>query len=196
MIPFRTTKSRRAFTLIELLIVITIIGILAVALIPKIANAPSRARDTQRKTDLSQVAIALEGYFQDYGSYPSTPTVCNVSSIVLGSTTTSWATYFNASDIPTDPLTTQGAIGCGATGTYYYKQLDSGMHYVIGANLENDSTGSGNVKYSTLSSATSLGTTGATGALYDAIQAGESCTTTTAASTAVATTTCVFVIAK
>ncbi len=62
---------RKAFTLIELLIVITIIGILAVALVPRISQGPARARDVQRKADLQQVATALEMYYADHGEYPN-----------------------------------------------------------------------------------------------------------------------------
>ena len=41
-------QNRSAFTLIELLIVITIIGILAVAFLPQLLGAPSKSRDTVR----------------------------------------------------------------------------------------------------------------------------------------------------
>jgi prepilin-type N-terminal cleavage/methylation domain-containing protein len=52
-------KKLKAFTLIEMLIVIVIIGILAAALIPKLSSARGRANDTARKAVLSQVAAAL-----------------------------------------------------------------------------------------------------------------------------------------
>jgi prepilin-type N-terminal cleavage/methylation domain-containing protein len=62
----------RAFTLIELLIVITIIGILAVALVPRITGGPAKARDATRKTDLQQIATALALYADDNaGDYPT-----------------------------------------------------------------------------------------------------------------------------
>ena len=43
--------KKRAFTLIQLLIVITIIGILAAALLPSILNAPGRGREAARTAD-------------------------------------------------------------------------------------------------------------------------------------------------
>jgi general secretion pathway protein G len=61
----------KAFTLVEMLIVVIIIGILAAALLPKLKGAQQRARDTARKANLSQVSTALEMYFNDKGRYPN-----------------------------------------------------------------------------------------------------------------------------
>ncbi|MEI7562519.1 MAG: prepilin-type N-terminal cleavage/methylation domain-containing protein [bacterium] len=59
------TNKKRAFTLIEMLIVIVIIGILAAALIPRLSNARGRANDTARKADLQQTATAISAYMVD-----------------------------------------------------------------------------------------------------------------------------------
>lgn len=60
-----------AFTLIELLIVIVIIGILAVALIPRLVGSQARARDTARKADVRQIQNAFATYAADNkGNYP------------------------------------------------------------------------------------------------------------------------------
>lgn len=48
-------KNPRAFTLIELLIVISVIGILAVAFVPQLLNSPSMARDTKRIEDVRNI---------------------------------------------------------------------------------------------------------------------------------------------
>ncbi|MBM4195355.1 MAG: prepilin-type N-terminal cleavage/methylation domain-containing protein [Gemmatimonadetes bacterium] len=56
-------KSRSGFTLIELLIVVVIIGILAAIAIPKFANTKDRANQTAMKSDLKNLASAMEAYF-------------------------------------------------------------------------------------------------------------------------------------
>jgi prepilin-type N-terminal cleavage/methylation domain-containing protein len=56
------TKTAKAFTLIELLIVIVIIGILAVALIPRLTGSQATARDTAKKATLQQVATVISAY--------------------------------------------------------------------------------------------------------------------------------------
>ena len=66
MITFKTTK---AFTLIEMLIVIVIIGILAAALVPRLQAVQARARDSQRKTDFRTIYNANEIYFLDNNMY-------------------------------------------------------------------------------------------------------------------------------
>lgn len=116
----------RAFTLIELLIVITIIGILAVALIPRLTGGPGRARDAQRKSDLQQIATALEFYNDDNGTYPASPTGYCVSSLTLSSYLTT---------VPTDP----SSDGWGSTycsGGYGYVALNTDGSSSITTDLE------------------------------------------------------------
>ena len=56
----------KAFTLLELLVVIGVIGLLAALSLPNFMSARQRARDAQRKSDLIQIQKALELYKLDH----------------------------------------------------------------------------------------------------------------------------------
>lgn len=58
------------FTLMELLIAITILGIMAAFLSGNFISSQKKARDAQRKADLNQLQNALELYLNDKGVYP------------------------------------------------------------------------------------------------------------------------------
>ena len=63
----RTIQNRRlGFTLIELLVVIAIIAILAALLLPALAAAKKKAKDTQCLNNLKQYALANAMYINDY----------------------------------------------------------------------------------------------------------------------------------
>lgn len=85
---------KKGFTLVELLVVISIIGVLAAIGLGSFTTAQMRGRDAQRKSDLKQISHSLEIYYSDHGSYPA--------SITFGSEFTDTKTvYFKK--LPTDP---------------------------------------------------------------------------------------------
>ncbi|MCX7047304.1 MAG: prepilin-type N-terminal cleavage/methylation domain-containing protein [Candidatus Sumerlaeota bacterium] len=61
----------RAFTLIELLIVIAIIAILALIAIPNFLEAQTRAKVSRACSDMRSIAVALEAYRTDQEAYPT-----------------------------------------------------------------------------------------------------------------------------
>ena len=63
---------KKAFTLIELLIVIAIIAILALIAVPNFLEAQVRAKVTRVIADMRTAATALEAYAVDWGSHPWT----------------------------------------------------------------------------------------------------------------------------
>lgn len=64
-------NKNRGFTLIELMVVMTIIGVLAGFALVSFQGARKTARDGKRKADLEQIRGALEMRRADCGSYPS-----------------------------------------------------------------------------------------------------------------------------
>jgi prepilin-type N-terminal cleavage/methylation domain-containing protein len=62
--------GNRAFTLVELLVVISIIVILGAIAFPVAQGALERAKKTQAKNDLVQLVTAVNAFYTEYGKYP------------------------------------------------------------------------------------------------------------------------------
>src|SRR5512143_72958 len=75
---FRSTAQRsrlpaheHGFTLLELLIVMTIIGILAAIAVPALRDSPQRAREAALREDLFTMRSTIDQYHGDKGHYPA-----------------------------------------------------------------------------------------------------------------------------
>jgi prepilin-type N-terminal cleavage/methylation domain-containing protein len=68
-------RLSKAFTLIELLIVVAIIAILAAIAVPNFLEAQVRSKVSRAKADLRSIATGLESYRVDNNGYPPTPFV-------------------------------------------------------------------------------------------------------------------------
>jgi len=70
---FKVSHSKlKAFTLIELMVVIVILGILAAFVVPRVTKRPEDARVTKAKVEIANIEQALELYYLDNGMYPTT----------------------------------------------------------------------------------------------------------------------------
>lgn len=65
-------KSQKGFTLIELMVVISIIGILAAIVVPKFSSATDSATKAKIQADLRTLDSAISMYYAKNGSYPTT----------------------------------------------------------------------------------------------------------------------------
>lgn len=72
-------KRRFGFTVVEIIIVITVISILAGIGIVSYSGMQVRARDTERQADVEAIAAAFETYYEQYGTYPSHREVTNAN---------------------------------------------------------------------------------------------------------------------
>ena len=123
-------EKQKGFTLIETLVVISIIGILASVIITSLLGARDKARDMKRKAELSQIGrfLVMSCYVPDAGNgdYDLMPIAQE-----LLSKNPQYSQYLRM--IPKDPKS-----GTDTESGYRYIVGDNGTKCAIYANLENE----------------------------------------------------------
>lgn len=118
--------NKRGFTLVELVVVVAIIAILSAVVITNINSSRSKARDAKRISDIAQIQLALEQYFNRCGVYPAAGgTYANPSSNSCP-TGISFTSFISV--IPKDPKTGLD---------YGYGVKSDNLDYILKATLEN-----------------------------------------------------------
>ncbi|MEK7636643.1 MAG: prepilin-type N-terminal cleavage/methylation domain-containing protein [Patescibacteria group bacterium] len=115
---FRLFKKSGGFTLVELLVVIAVIGLLSSVVLASLTASRRKSRDARRVSDMRQVQIAFEFYFDVTRAYPANG-YAGLSAILA-------PTYI--ATVPSDPLV-------GWPGYRYCQR--SVTSYTLGASLEN-----------------------------------------------------------
>lgn len=123
-------SKEKGFTLIEILVVATIIGLLSALAIANFSTANKSSRDAKRKADLEQVRTALEIYRSQVGYYPSSATFQDIG------TPLAVLVPDDIAALPTDPKPVTGPV----TTPYMYicttSVLTKCYGYCLEANLE------------------------------------------------------------
>jgi general secretion pathway protein G len=98
-----TRRGEHGFTLIEILVVITIIGLLAALIGPRVLNYLTESKVKAAKIQIESFATALDLYFLDTGRYPSGGE--GLSGLVSRSgSVPSWnGPYLKGGVVPNDP---------------------------------------------------------------------------------------------
>ncbi len=65
-------RRQSAFTLIEILVVVAILGILAAIVVPRVMDRPDEAKRVAARADVAAIVQSLKLYRLDNGFYPST----------------------------------------------------------------------------------------------------------------------------
>jgi prepilin-type N-terminal cleavage/methylation domain-containing protein len=154
---YKFTNYKSGFTLVELLVVISIIGILSSFALVSLNSARMKARDALRKGDMAQMRTALSLYYDDNNfMYP----ICDDTHWTgappdFGSAVEAGSNCFNTTldaalkggvhpimmDLPRDPRNPNNlpaALGGDSTYIYRYISNPDGQQYAIIYNLEED----------------------------------------------------------
>lgn len=135
-IHISSPRSFLGFSLVELLVTVSIIAILIAVGIASYSTINKQSRDAKRKSDLEQIRAALEMYRADNGYYPSTGTGSWVAAstsadALAGLTPVLVPTYI--AGIPTDPKSSQSYM-------YLARNAVSGVYYgyCVSAQMESE----------------------------------------------------------
>jgi type II secretion system protein G len=135
-----SVRSRFGFTLVELMVVISVIGILSAIVYASFGSSRAIARDNIRKTDLKNLQVAIALYKAQNGHYPS---ACDdVTANLMGNVTdtshacsVSGAPYIKdlipdyIATLPQDPKA--GSYGSNSMRGYLYRVNSTGSDYKL-----------------------------------------------------------------
>lgn len=137
----RLHRNAFGFTLVELMVAISILAVLSTTGLVFYGQAQKLARDSRRKQDLNSLRVALQLYYQANGSYPLTGGNWNLAS----ANPTGWIpgitpTYI--STLPTDPKSNGGNPWQPGGYNYMYfayacGSYSAGQFYGLATQLEN-----------------------------------------------------------
>jgi general secretion pathway protein G len=101
------SRLARGFTLIEIMVVITILGVLAALIVPRVVGRTDDAKIAAAKQDIASIMQALKLYRLDNGRYPTTDQglLALIAKPTAEPVPSNWKQggYIERSTVPTDP---------------------------------------------------------------------------------------------
>jgi prepilin-type N-terminal cleavage/methylation domain-containing protein len=147
----KKNSTIKGFTLVELIVVISIVGILASIVFANFGGARAAARDDIRKANLKELQLAIQLYKAQNGVYPKADPTCspsgdsrwfgpgaNTGPQFNSSNMTACANYINGiapdmiASLPQDPKTQGGGLG------YYYRSDGTNYKLIARGSVESD----------------------------------------------------------
>jgi general secretion pathway protein G len=99
-----TTHNESGFTLVEMLVVLTIIGLIMALVGPRVLNYLSESKVKAAKIQIQSLGAALDLYYLDAGRYPSTAEGLAALVQSPGGQSYSWnGPYLKGGKVPDDP---------------------------------------------------------------------------------------------
>jgi general secretion pathway protein G len=99
----RDSDGERGFTLVEILVVITIIGLIMALVGPRVLNYLTESKVKAARIQIESFSSALDLYYLDMGRYPSSAEGL-VALVQPNSGTSGWnGPYLKGANVPSDP---------------------------------------------------------------------------------------------
>lgn len=125
-------RRNRAFTLVEILVVVVILGILAAIVVPQFSNAADDSKESAMKQNLLRMRQQVELYSQEHnGNYPTLADFIDqmtLASDIDGDTASPGTAGYDfgpyLQKMPANPYTDTIPLGSGAVGSsaWYYDE--------------------------------------------------------------------------
>jgi len=127
------SRKRRAFTLIELMVVLVILSVLAVAILPNVMGKSERAKRVKAQADIAVMEGLLDEFYLDMDRYPTTEEGLRVLHYPIPEEEKKWKGPYSKKPIPNDPWGNPYVYECpGTHSSMPYEVMSYGSDGVEG----------------------------------------------------------------